>query len=56
MNTNQNNEKKPFVAPSCEILHFATEDVITTSGAFEGDWDEFFEGKDDEQDAPSAQE
>ncbi len=35
--------KQPFVPPTCEIIVFECEDIITTSddvgGGFEGEWD-----------------
>ncbi len=32
--------KQPFVPPTCEMILFECEDVITASGGgFEGEWD-----------------
>jgi hypothetical protein len=41
-NREQEKQKSKYSAPSCEIRKFSTEDIITTSGAFDrwfAEWD-----------------
>ncbi len=35
-----NKNAKEFVMPTAEVVVFDTEDVITTSGGFTGDWED----------------
>ena len=36
-------EKTKYIAPDIEVIRFTVEDVVTTSGGFDGDVDEFSE-------------